>query len=128
MNAFTQFLAKRAEKGGKAPLANADAPVTRAEFNTLSRAVAALIEDFDAVATPEKIAAVINEAVEEAAKAVTPTGNARDNRLHLAPSDADELVAPPRRVKTDTLANARTAARKPLALPADRSHLAPKGE
>ncbi len=126
MNAFTQFLAARAAKGAK-PVVNADTPVSRAEFNTLSQAVAGLIEDFDAVASPDKLAAVINAAMTEVVKDVAPTlVNARD-RSRLAPSD-DELAAPTRRLKTDTVANAGRTARKALALPADRLALAPKGE
>ena len=76
MNLLQQFLATRAAKGGK-PVANSDAPVTRDEFNTVLRAVNALIEEVDLITSPDKLKAVMNEALTEAAKSAAPTVDAR---------------------------------------------------
>lgn len=111
MNLLQQFLATRAAKGGK-PVANSDAPVTRDEFNTVLRAVNALIEEVDLITSPDKLKAVMNEALTEAAKSAPPTvdARARADRASLAPTDEPTELA-------STVANHR-----------NRAHLAPKGE
>lgn len=119
MNPFQQFLAARAAKGNTPPVVNQSAPVSRDEFNTLSRAVAALIEDFDTVASPDKIKSVVNEAFVAATKNMTtnagPARTTAENRAHLAPKDDPVDTAPAR--STAPVANGR-----------NRAHLAPQGE
>ncbi|WP_147276160.1 hypothetical protein [Sphingomonas aracearum] len=85
-----------------------------------------MIEDFDTVTSPDKIASVLNQAVKEAAGDMM--ANTRADRTHLAPKDDDALVAPPRVSPVREIVNAKPGARKPLALRADRAHLAPQGE
>lgn len=93
-----RFLAARSDKQ-KPPLVTNGAEVTRAEFNTLARAVEILINELSDATSPEKLRSVLNAALDEA-KPATNSG-----RSHLAPG-----------------------ARRPLALKSDRAALAPQGD
>ncbi|WIA57635.1 hypothetical protein N6H05_07510 [Sphingobium sp. WTD-1] len=116
-NVIQQFLAGRAERQAS-HITNAEQPVTRAEFNTLVRAVHGLIEDVDAALSPEKLTATMNAAFGEAMKGRAPIANARrGNPLsqYLAPSDDDDGQA------IANQRNGRPAANK-------RLYLAPEGD
>lgn len=128
MNPFQQFLAARAAKAGTPPVVNQGQPVSRDEFNTLSRAVAALIEDFDTVASPDKIKSVVNEAFVAATKDMTTnTGGDRGNLVPTEDGRGVRIPLPARRAAPVNNA-INPDRRKPLMLPADRVNLAPKGE
>lgn len=126
-----KFIADRAKR---APVTNDSQPVTRAEFNTLVQAVHGLIEDFEAATSPEKLAGAFNAALKEA----IPTTNAQQNRYdtagirgkYLLPPDDDSLgnIMPPRPATPAMSNNAKSAARPPLALPADRGYRLPEGD
>lgn len=111
MNPIQAFLAARAAKSPAKPITNADTPVTRDEFNTLTRAVHALIEDFDAVASPDKLKAVINSAFQAVANEAAPPAPG-----FIAPLGDERGVMPPRLTTRPMLANAKPAFRAPLAL------------
>lgn len=96
------FLAARAAKSEKQPVANAEQSVTRAEFNTLLQAVHGLIEDFDAIVSPEKLQAALNSAIKDAmpvvnakhpaARFVAPEG--KDDAVPIANKRAGKFTAP----------------------------------
>ena len=69
------FLAARAAKEPKPPVANAAQSVTRAEFNTLVQAVHGLIEDIDAATSPEKLQAALNSALKPFEQSTTMKTN-----------------------------------------------------
>jgi hypothetical protein len=124
-NLIQSFLASRA-KAAKQPVTNAAQPVTREEFNTVLRAVNALIEDFDAITSPDKIRAVFNAAINEAGVTTNarraPGGfklPAQDENFDLAPAGDDG--APLRNA-------AAPAPRPPLAPMPGYAFLCPKGE
>ena len=139
MNAFQTFLAARAAKAGTPPVANQSAPVSRDEFNTLSRAVAALIEDFDTVASPDKIAAVVNQAFVTATKDMTTnTGGDRGVLVPTEDGGSVRIALPARRAAPVNNAGKRRDHsafilpdgeddRAPVAN-VRHAHLAPKGE
>lgn len=84
------FLAARAAKPDKQPVTNAEQSVTRAEFNTLLKAVHGLIEDFDAVVSPEKLQAALNSAIKDA----MPLSNARHPSARFVAPEAKDDVTP----------------------------------
>lgn len=147
-----KFVASRAAKPAPQPIANAGDYVSRADFNKLAtvvngmaKAVEALIEDIDAATNPEKMQAVFNTALKDVMPAINaarrgttprtalaPAGDRPADRGYLCPSDDDDgagNIVPPIIGKPSALhVNAKPGDRKPLALPADRTFLAPKGE
>lgn len=130
-NLLQQFVAARAARQ-KQPVTNDAQPVTRAEFNVLAKAVEGLVEDVEAIFEPGKIERALGEAVTNALKSLEATplsqANTRGNRQSLAPAGDDEgNTMPPPRTRS-MRANSRTLPRPPLALPADRADLAPKGD
>lgn len=96
------FLAARAAKSERQPVANAEQSVTRAEFNTLLQAVHGLIEDFDTIASPEKLQAAFNSAIKDAmplvnakhpaVRFVAPEG--KDGAATIANKRAGKFTAP----------------------------------
>lgn len=110
MNILQQFITGRADRQ-KSAVANAAQPITRAEFNTLVKAVEGLITDFDAVASPDKIASVLNQAVTEAMKESlrANTRSVAANMARLAGADRGFLVP--------------ADDRQPLALPGDEKQV-----
>lgn len=104
-NLIQQFITGRAER--QTHLANGEQPVTREDFDRLaglvtnmSKAVEGLIEDFETV-TGKKLETAITNALKDA---------------KVVPNGKRTTFTPP------------SSARKPLALPADRSFLAPSGD
>jgi hypothetical protein len=93
-NLIQNFLATRAAKTPKQPVTNDGQAVTRAEFNTLLQAVHGLIEDFDAVASPDKLQAALNSAFESALKGATPLSNTRHPSNRFVAPEAKDDAAP----------------------------------
>lgn len=82
------FLAARANRQ---PVTNDAQPVTRAEFNTLARAVEGLVQDLEAALTPEKLTAALNAALEPLVNAAAPKTNAQSAfSQYCPPADDDD--------------------------------------
>jgi len=137
-NIIQRFVAGRAKTQA---LANAGDTVTRADFdklamlvNAMAKAVEGLIEDMEAATNPEKMQGVFNAALKDVMPALNAARRGATSRTFLAPagdSPADGVgdIMPPERGKPAAMSvNAGNRDRKPLALPADRAFLAPKGD
>ncbi len=83
------FLAARAKRQ---PVTNDAQPVTRAEFNKLTVAVAALIEDVETALSPEQLGKALNAALEPLVNRAAPTkpGTPRTASRYLLPADDDD--------------------------------------
>ncbi len=135
-----RFVASRAAKPAPQPIANAGDTVTRADFdklvgvvNGMAKAVEGLIEDIDAATSPEKMQGVFNAALKDVMPAINAARRGTTSRTSLAPAGeppADGLgdIMPPIPPSRSALSVNGNGDRKPLALPADRTFLAPKGE
>lgn len=125
---MSRFIAGRPAPQQRQQIGNVADTVSKADFdklvstvNTMAKAVEGLIEDFDAVTSPEKLKAVVNAAFKE----IPPPAGQRQplalkaDRGFIAPADN----------ATDMQVNKDAKGRAPLALPADGlSYLAPKGD
>lgn len=93
MNILQQYLASRAAHGNppRNPIMN-DAPqVTRAEFNTLARAVEGLVQDVEAALSPEQLGKALNAALEPLVNRAAPKpGTPRAASRYLLPADDDD--------------------------------------
>lgn len=138
-NIIQQFLTGRAERQ-TAHVSNAEQPVTRADFeklatlvNAMAKAVEGLIEDVGAATDPAKMQAVFNTALKDVMPAINAARRGAAPRTFLAPAGdppADGLgdIMPPIPPRRSALHVNGNGDRKPLALPADRTFLAPKAD
>ena len=69
-----------AAKGQRKSVTN-DVQVTRAEFNTLAKAVEILINDLEAATSPEKLQAALNSALQAAERQSGSAADAQNRRL-----------------------------------------------
>lgn len=132
---MSRFVAGRAaaKPQQRQQIGNVADTVSRADFDrlrdtvtTMAQAVEGLIEDFDAVTSPEKLKAVVNAAFKglPASAARAPLAlPATGNPLSQYKAPADDA--------TDMQVNKGSKRSQPLALPADdrtNIHLAPQGD
>lgn len=124
-----RFVAGRSSSNSqRQAIGNEGQAVSRADFdklastvNTMAKAIEGLIEDFDTVASPEKLQALVNSAFKGIAPA--PSGRPplalKAEYSFLAPKDDDDA---------GMRVNSNPKGRVPLALPADSAFLAPQGD
>jgi hypothetical protein len=107
-------------------IANVGDTVSRADFdklaqvvNTMTKAIEGLIEDFDAMASPERLQTLVNAAFKGVSSGGRPPLALKADQGFLAPKDDDD---------GGVRVNTGQKGRAPLALPADIIFLAPQGD